>query len=311
MKRLKLILGLAALIFSLLYLSVGKALGQNENLLRASGGAKVVAFSSEFGGSWSASAIIDDFDFVGEYQDREVPNWCSYDYAPFPHWLVIELPKSTWITTLIFNNRIADEVGGYDGISAKDIRVEMSNASAKDGFATVASFQLEKGKNGQEVRIEPTQARWLKIVILSNHGNTQYTELGLLGALDDGSRPLDMASALKSQGKLDLYGLYFDFGSDVLRTESAAQLDQLAVIMKQDMTLKLSIEGHTDNVGDPAVNQTLSEKRALAVSRAMQSRGIAANRLTTVGYGANKPVADNQTPTGRAKNRRVTIVTIK
>jgi outer membrane protein OmpA-like peptidoglycan-associated protein len=72
--------------------------------------------------------------------------------------------------------------------------------------------------------------------------------------------------------------------------------------------LKLSVEGHTDSVGSPASNKTLSENRAKAVVAALAAKGIEAARLTAVGWGQDKPVADNNTEEGRAKNRRVELV---
>ena len=72
--------------------------------------------------------------------------------------------------------------------------------------------------------------------------------------------------------------------------------------------LRLAIEGHTDNAGTPAHNQTLSEARAQAVVANLVGAGIAASRLTAAGFGQSKPVADNATDEGRAQNRRVELV---
>jgi outer membrane protein OmpA-like peptidoglycan-associated protein len=78
--------------------------------------------------------------------------------------------------------------------------------------------------------------------------------------------------------------------------------------MKSHPDLKLSIEGHTDNVGTPASNKTLSEQRAKAVLDAVVKLDVAANRMTALGWGQDKPIADNRSEDGRAKNRRVEIV---
>lgn len=79
-------------------------------------------------------------------------------------------------------------------------------------------------------------------------------------------------------------------------------------MMKTNSDLKIGVEGHTDNVGTPASNKTLSEARAKSVVTAIVSQGISADRLTPVGFGQDKPVADNTTEEGRAKNRRVELV---
>jgi len=78
--------------------------------------------------------------------------------------------------------------------------------------------------------------------------------------------------------------------------------------MKAEPEMKVSIEGHTDNTGDPAANKKLSERRAKAVQESLVAKGIAAARLSSRGWGQEKPVADNRSEEGKAKNRRVEII---
>ena len=78
--------------------------------------------------------------------------------------------------------------------------------------------------------------------------------------------------------------------------------------MNENPTLKLRVEGHTDNVGAAAVNQSLSEKRAQSVVAWLNAHRVPAARLTAKGFGATKPVAENSSEDGRAKNRRVELV---
>ncbi len=100
-------------------------------------------------------------------------------------------------------------------------------------------------------------------------------------------------------------GLTFKTGSADLSDESNTQLDNLSEILKSYTTAEIRIEGHTDNSGNPTANKTLSSKRAAAAKAALVSRGVAANRITSIGYGQEKPVADNATEEGKAANRRV------
>jgi outer membrane protein OmpA-like peptidoglycan-associated protein len=76
-------------------------------------------------------------------------------------------------------------------------------------------------------------------------------------------------------------------------------------VLKEHTSVRLQIEGHTDNAGPAEQNRTLSQQRADAVRQYMIDKGIDGSRLTAVGFGPDKPVADNKTPDGRAKNRRV------
>ncbi len=118
-----------------------------------------------------------------------------------------------------------------------------------------------------------------------------------------------MYDALSAAGRFATQGIYFDTGSDVVRGESTPTLQDIADMLKEHPDLKLRIEGHTDNVGDAAANQTLSEKRAAAVKLYLVSKlGIDAARLEAQGFGATKPIGPNDTPEGRQNNRRVELV---
>jgi outer membrane protein OmpA-like peptidoglycan-associated protein/tetratricopeptide (TPR) repeat protein len=104
--------------------------------------------------------------------------------------------------------------------------------------------------------------------------------------------------------KVALRNIFFDLGKSVLRPESNAELDRLVKLMKDVAGLKIEISGHTDNTGSATINESLSQSRADAVVQYLTSKGIAANRLTSKGYGSSKPVATNTTDDGRQQNRR-------
>lgn len=99
--------------------------------------------------------------------------------------------------------------------------------------------------------------------------------------------------------------LSFEFGKAVILPISFPYLDELADVLTKDTTWKLKIVGHTDNVGSDTANQKLSEKRAIAVSNYLVSKGIDVTRITAEGKGETMPIASNDTPEGRDKNRRV------
>jgi outer membrane protein OmpA-like peptidoglycan-associated protein len=115
--------------------------------------------------------------------------------------------------------------------------------------------------------------------------------------------------AIAAEGRVATQGIYFDTGSDRLRPESSPTLKEIAAMLKEHADLRLAIEGHTDNVGQAAANQTLSEARAAAVRKTLvDTYGIDASRLESKGLGATKPVGANDTPEGRQSNRRVELV---
>ena len=101
-----------------------------------------------------------------------------------------------------------------------------------------------------------------------------------------------------------LRNIFFDTGKALLRPESTAELERLQKLMVEMPALKIELSGHTDNVGKPAMNQDLSQRRAQAVVSYLTQHSIGADRLTTAGYGDTRPVAPNTTKASRQLNRR-------
>ncbi len=109
-----------------------------------------------------------------------------------------------------------------------------------------------------------------------------------------------------AQPSVVLQGVEFAFGSDELSDEAKDVLRPIAQLLNGGLSvIRIEIAGHTDNVGDDDFNQALSARRAYAVKKFLASRGVSADRMVATGYGALRPVADNATAEGRARNRRV------
>jgi outer membrane protein OmpA-like peptidoglycan-associated protein len=107
-----------------------------------------------------------------------------------------------------------------------------------------------------------------------------------------------------------LTGIKFNSSKATLKKSSYATLNKVVRILSINKDLNVSINGHTDSTGDPVKNKSLSLARANSVKKFLMSRGIAENRLKTIGHGIEKPIADNSTPQGRELNRRVEFVVI-
>jgi len=120
-----------------------------------------------------------------------------------------------------------------------------------------------------------------------------------------------MTKELLEFGRVRLYGINFDYDSDIIRDESKPTLDKIVAMLKSEPTMQLIIEGHTDSDGLTEHNQVLSQQRAESVKLYLTSAGISSSRLYIEGYGESKPVASNTTATGKAQNRRVELVVKK
>ncbi|AMP00724.1 ompA family protein [Collimonas arenae] len=117
----------------------------------------------------------------------------------------------------------------------------------------------------------------------------------------------EMQKELETKGRVTLY-INFDTDKASIRQDGQPIVSEIIKLLEKDPALKLSIEGHTDNVGDAKHNQQLSLQRAQAVVAALIAQGIDKTRLQATGYGAGKPIADNNSDDGRSKNRRVELV---
>lgn len=119
----------------------------------------------------------------------------------------------------------------------------------------------------------------------------------------------DTRSKLLTLGKLVSYGIYFDVNKDIVKPESYGALKDIAQVLQQNPNVRVKIVGHTDADGADDFNLDLSKRRAAAVKNELaKTFGIDASRMETDGMGETKPVADNDTPSNKAKNRRVEFI---
>ena len=135
---------------------------------------------------------------------------------------------------------------------------------------------------------------------------TTYT---LTGSGDGGSRSesASVSVAPKVVDRLTLH-VHFDFGKAAVRRSDHAELDKGVRFLEKYRDAKISVVGHTDNVGSDAYNQKLSVRRAQAVKDYLVAHGADGSRIEASGRGEKEPVADNKTEKGRARNRRVEIL---
>jgi len=139
-------------------------------------------------------------------------------------------------------------------------------------------------------------------------GNKMDKKAEELAALENAQvETVEDANGLKAIKVTFDSGILFDFNKSNLSTKAKANLDKFAAEMTDLPDTDIAILGHTDNVGSAEANQKVSQARADAVSNYLQTKGIAAERLTAEGHSFNDPVADNSTAAGRAQNRRVEV----
>ena len=166
-----------------------------------------------------------------------------------------------------------------------------------DGSSAQATLTMPLGKSERWMEVHAAPG-WYDLIIVEVKAMEQKVEVSASEMLD----------ALNKDGFIALYGILFDTNKDAIKPESEGLLGEIVTLLKDNPGLTLSVEGHTDNVGQPKANQVLSDKRAASVKRHLVGKGIDAKRLSTKGWGDTRPVSDNRTEDGRAKNRRVELV---
>ncbi|MBS1758601.1 MAG: OmpA family protein [Bacteroidetes bacterium] len=119
---------------------------------------------------------------------------------------------------------------------------------------------------------------------------------------------MNMIGKKFTEAKIVTHGITFDIDKSNLKPESMGTLNMIVGVLKSNPDIKFEIDGHTDNTGNATHNMTLSQQRADAVKAQLEKMGIDGARLSTKGFGDTKPISDNDSPEGRANNRRVEFV---
>ena len=185
----------------------------------------------------------------------------------------------------------------------------------------VQKHHISIGVNGQRLRLWINETKYVDVPKLVAPGSILgYLRLEAEGLREGQDRlfvknllvakgGVDLRRQLLSEGSVSTNGILFDSGSANLQPQSMGIIRQISQVLQQEAGMKLLIVGHTDSDGDTAANQKLSEARAGAVKDALVSvYGIEAGRLSVEGKGEADPVSDNNSPEGKAKNRRVVFI---
>lgn len=162
-----------------------------------------------------------------------------------------------------------------------------------------ATYRQTVGTGERWVELELNhRGDWYRMTVIDVEAMEQKVEITASEMLD----------ALNRDGFIALQGILFDSGKDTIKAESEPLLREVLGLLKGTPALRLSIDGHTDNVGNAAANLALSKRRAESVRQWLVGQGVTAGRLVAQGFGDTRPVADNRSEDGRARNRRVELV---
>ena len=198
-----------------------------------------------------------------------------------------------------------------DGVTrASTLQIKRNYINAVKALGGTVVFDSNDADNGSPILVLKASKAgkniWMQITG-DSEGYEYYIRMVEEEAMKQDITSSGLMKALESEGHVALDVRFATSKADIL-PESKPVLEQMIALLKENPSLKVSIEGHTDNVGDAKANKALSERRAASVVSALKVAGIAADRLAAAGWGSEKPMADNLTEAGRAKNRRVELV---
>lgn len=168
-------------------------------------------------------------------------------------------------------------------------QAQQALAAAEQARSATQQVQSQLDQTRQELAVRDAEARRLRLQNeLARIASTRSEQRGLVVTLGS--------------------GILFDSGKSAIKPGAKSMLKRIAAQLSGESSMKVTVEGHTDNVGGTDKNQALSEKRADAVRDYLVSAGVSADRITAIGHGESSPVATNKTAAGRQQNRRVELV---
>lgn len=186
--------------------------------------------------------------------------------------------------------------------------MEAQVAAAQKAAAAEAAQRALAQKDAEMARGQASEANAAAAAAGLRADQAEKDKAQMRGQLKDQLNAI-MQTTDSARGLIvSMSGLLFETGKSTLLPPVREKLARVSGILLGHPGLKLEVEGHTDNVGSDASNQTLSEKRAAAVKDYLISQGVSADSVVSRGFGETKPVATNDTPDGRSQNRRVEIV---
>ena len=214
-------------------------------------------------------------------------------------------------------------LGGYDlyTVSTTPYEIEplgivegrVTNVEGQGLIADVEVVDLANGNVIGRFRTEPSSGRYrlvlrrgIRYAITAEAANYLYSTrmLSVPGLIASNTDYRVEHSVQRMDGTIELL-VFFATGSSILEVESSVDLERAARFMRANEDIRIEISGHTDNVGDPEENRALSLERATAVRSWLVGNRIPSDRVDVIGYGETKPIATNETESGRARNRRV------
>ncbi|WP_158229031.1 OmpA family protein [Chitinimonas sp. BJB300] len=196
--------------------------------------------------------------------------------------LVLNQGEKIWL-----KDRDVDEVRHLSYLTQQRIKIARETAASRNADKQASQASLERARLLASDAQQQADSKSRRVAMLEQALAAKQTDRGLVVTLND---------------------VLFDFGRANLRPSGLTAVRKLAMVMRDYPERRVLVEGHADSTGPTEYNQTLSERRAEEIKKALIAQNIESTRIEVRGYGASYPVADNNDASGRQQNRRVEIV---
>lgn len=291
---------------------VGAKIGSNRSGMTGVDTQSATSYGLEGGYNWNMGGYLLGVDGFADSNGKKTHNPGAVNYGSSVYGLdaKLGLPAGKWLPFAKLGyartngNGAASAVGGSDvhlglGVEYKfapswSLLGEYTSGSGKSGATKLNNNNLSLGVN--------------------YYFDTPAAAPAPAPVAKEEPKPAPAPAPVKETWKtlleekpVTIEGANFDFDSAKIRSSAVKKLSEVVEFAATYGNAQLEVSGHTDSIGKEEYNQKLSEKRANAVSEYLVKNGVAASRIVTKGYGETRPVADNKTAEGRAKNRRVEI----
>jgi OOP family OmpA-OmpF porin len=258
-------------------------------------GCKDPTLLSRVPGCWIEECEQKDFDSVPLYREKENPDQFE-----------VTKQKPVEGKTAVVGYTCAANV------SPLQIARNAEGALRSAGYTLVVSGNITNNVGSHVPAVVAKKGgQWVQVV--TDTGGRSYILSAVREAEMNQEMKADattMAAEIQKTGHVAVYGINFDTGQATIKPESDAVLREMVTVLTSNPSWRMRIEGHTDNVGTKALNDELSTRRSASVETWLVAHGVEKSHLAHAGYGDVRPVADNTTAEGRAKNRRVELVKI-
>jgi OOP family OmpA-OmpF porin len=256
-------------------------------------GCKDSTVISRMPGCWIEECVAKDFDSLDIFRSAEKPD-------------VFDVTKGTPVE----GQTAVIEYSCPASVSPLQIARNAESALKTAGYSLIMSGKVTNNVGSHVPAVVAKKGgQWVQV--LTDTGGRAYLMSAVKEAEVSQVMTADataMAASIERTGHVAIYGVSFDSGQATIKPQSDAALAEMVTLLTKNPSWRLRIEGHTDNVGTTVLNASLSVRRAAAVESWLVAHGVDSGRLTHAGYGDSRPVGDNASEDGRAKNRRVELV---